>query len=81
MGMLRVMSRRGDDTIRWERRQLEIGDPEAEAAVREAERIFREHTRRGAAAFLVARGQAPVRIDVFDTEAEQIVVIPRVVGG
>ena len=75
------MSRRGDDTIRWERQKLETGDPEAEAAVREAERIFRDHTRRGATAFRVAQGQTPTRIEVFDAEAEQIVVIPRVVGG
>jgi hypothetical protein len=81
MGMLRVMSRRGDDTIRWDRQKLETGDPEAEAAVREAERIFRDHTQRGATAFSVARGEAPVRVTAFDAEAEQIVVIPRVVGG
>lgn len=81
MGMLRVMSRRGDDTIRWDRQKLETGDLEAEAAVREAERIFRDQTQRGATAFRIERGQSPARIEKFDTEAEQIVVIPRVVGG
>lgn len=81
MGMLRVMSRRGDDRVMWDVRQVEVGDPEAVAAVEEAERIFAEQRARGATAFKVEKGQAPVKIDQFDQTAEQIVLIPRVVGG
>lgn len=81
MGMLRVMSRRGDDRVAWDKTLVEIGDPEAIAAVREAERIFAEQRMQGATAFKVQTGQAPVRIDQFDETAEQIVLVPRVVGG
>ena len=81
MSMLRVMSRRGDDRITWDVRQVEAGDAEAVAAVREAERIFAEQRARGATAFRVDGGQAPVRMDEFDRTAEQIVLVPRVVGG
>jgi hypothetical protein len=79
--MLRVMSRRGDDRVMWDVRQVEVGDPEAVAAVEEAERIFAEQRARGATAFKVEKGQAPAKIDQFDQTAEQIVLIPRVVGG
>lgn len=81
MGVLRVLSRRGDDRVRWDTRLLETGDAEAAAAVREAERIFTVQRANGATAFKVATGQAPVRIEQFDQTAEQIVMIPRVVGG
>ena len=81
MGMLRVMSRRGDDRVAWDVKQVEVGDAEAVAAVQEAERIFSEHRARGATAFKVETGHAPSRIDEFDRTAEQIVLVPRVVGG
>jgi len=81
MGMLRVMSRRGDDRVTWDVAQVEVGDPEAVAAVREAERIFNEQRARSATAFKVEKGRAPARIDQFDPTAEQIVLVPRVVGG
>lgn len=81
MGVLRIMSRRGDDRVVWDARRAAVGDPEAEAAVREAERIFNEARAHGATAFKVDGGQAPARIDQFDRTAEQIVLVPRVVGG
>jgi hypothetical protein len=81
MSVLRLMSRRGDDRVMWDVKQVEVGDPEAVAAVREAERIFSEQRARGATAFKVEHGHAPVRIDQFDQTAEQIVLVPRVVGG
>ena len=81
MGMLRVMSRRGDDVAVWDVQQVELGDPEALAAVHEAERIFAEQRDRGATAIKVTPGERPVRIDRFDPSAQQIVMIPRVVGG
>ena len=81
MGMLRVMSRRGDDRIAWDEQRVETGDPEALAAVREAERIFREQRGAGSTAFRVESGRTLVRIDEFDKTAEQIVMVPRLVGG
>lgn len=81
MGMLRVMSRRGDDRIVWDSSKVETNDPEAVAAIREAERIFNEERKRGATAFRVESGKTVERVDSFDRTAEQIVIVPRVVGG
>jgi hypothetical protein len=81
VGMLRVMSRRGDDRIIWDSRKAEANDPEAMAAIREAERIFNEERVRGATTFKVENGKAAERIEKFDRTAEQIVIVPRVVGG
>lgn len=81
MGMLRVLSRRGDDRYDWNTNQVETGDKEAEAAVREAERVFREERARGSTAVRLRPGQAPEKINEFDPHAEEIVLVPRVIGG
>ncbi len=81
MGMLRVMSRRGDDRITWDEQKAATRDPEALAAIREAERIFAQERAKGATAFRVATGKPVERIEQFDRTAEQIVLVPRVVGG
>lgn len=75
MGRLRVLSRSGDNTAVWD---TAVG---AEAAVREAERIFNKHRSAGATAFRVADGEAAERLDTFDPSAEQIVIVPRLAGG
>ncbi len=51
MGMLRIMSRRGDERVVWDLEKVETSDSEAVAAIREAERIFNEERARGATAF------------------------------
>ena len=56
-------------------------DPEAVAAIREAERIFNEERLRGATAFKVEPGKPVERLEKFDRTAEQVVIVPRVVGG
>lgn len=81
MGMLRVLSRHGDDRFQWNAPAAEVGDVEAVAAVREAERIFEEQRARGATAVRVKSGQPAERIDTFDPNAEEIVMLPRVIGG
>ena len=81
MGMLRMMSRRGDDRLAWDEQKVLEGDLEAIAAVREAERIFAQERAKGATAFRVEPGRPAQRIDQFDATAEQIVMVPRVVGG
>ncbi len=79
--MLRVMSRRGDERVTWDEQKVLAGDPEATAAVREAERIFAHERAKGATAFRMDPGKPAQRIDEFDKTAEQIVLVPRVVGG
>jgi hypothetical protein len=81
MGMLRIISSRGDDRISWNEQDALAGDAEALAAVREAERIFTRTRARGATAFRVEPGQPPERLEQFDMQATQIVMVPRVVGG
>ncbi len=81
MSVLRVLSRSGDDRYTWVRSAAAVGDAEAEAAVHEAERIFAEQRARGATAVRMAPGKPAERIETFDPEAEEIVMIPRVIGG
>jgi hypothetical protein len=81
VGMLRIMSRRGDDHLTWDQQKVAAGDPEALAAVREAENIFAQERAKGATAFRMTPGKPAERIEQFDQTAEQIVLVPRVVGG
>ncbi len=81
MAKMRVLSGRGDTVVEWDERKLRTRDPEALAAVREAERIFEEQRSRGATAFRVQPDKPAQRIDEFDRTAEQIIVVPRVAGG
>ncbi|HTK07798.1 MAG TPA: hypothetical protein VL485_11560 [Ktedonobacteraceae bacterium] len=79
--MLRVMSRRGDDRVTWDEQKVLAGESDAVAAVREAEKIFAQERAKGATAFKVETGKPIQRIEQFDATAEQIVMVPRVVGG
>ena len=81
MGMLRVISKRGDDRVQWNEQDALAGDSEAIAAVREAERIFAEERAKGATAFRVDPGKPVERLEQFDPQAEQIILVPKVVGG
>ncbi len=81
MSVLRVLSRAGDTKLEWDTLKARSGDPEAEEAVRQAEELFRQEQAKGATAFKVGRGVPATRIDEFDPEAEQIVMVPRVAGG
>ncbi len=81
MGMLRVISKRGDDCVQWNEQDAQAGDAEALAAIREAERIFAQERARGATAYRVEVDKPVERIEQFDPSAEQIILVPRVVGG
>ncbi len=81
MAVLRIMNSSGDRSVRWDRGKVQVGDPEAMAAVKEAERLFEEAKARGATGFRVMPGQPAERIERFDPEAEQIIVVPQVAGG
>jgi len=61
--MLRVMSRRGDDRVTWDEQKVLEGDPEAAAAIREAERIFSQERAKGATAFRLDPGKPAQRIE------------------
>ena len=81
MGMLRVISKRGDERMLWNEQDALAGDPEAIAAIREAERIFADERARGATAFRLDPGKPVERLEQFDPQAEQIILVPKVVGG
>ncbi len=81
MGILRVMTPGGDRMVKWGTALLEGDGVEAREAVEEAERIFKEAQAKGGTAFRVVPGQPAERLDQFDPEAEQIVVVPRIAGG
>jgi hypothetical protein len=75
------MSRQGDIQLTWDRAAVQAGDPEAIAAVEEAERVLNAERKKGSTAFAVRPGVPPVRIDRLDREAEEIVIVPRIIGG
>jgi hypothetical protein len=81
MANLRVLSWRGDTKVSYDVERATAGETEQLAAVREAERIFREERARGATAFRIAADEPATRIDEFDPTAEQIVIVPRIAGG
>jgi hypothetical protein len=81
MAKLRILSARGDSVVEWDSKLADTGDPEASAAVREAERIFEEQREHGATAFVVAPGKPAERVDSFNPSASEIIMVPRVAGG
>jgi len=81
MGMLRIISKRGDDRLLWDEENVLVGDAEAIAAIREAERIFAQEQAKGSTAFRVDPNSPIERLEQFDPQAKQIVMVPRVMGG
>lgn len=81
MAILRVLSAQGDTVYTWDEKKAEAGDPGALEAIREAEQIIREAQQRGGVAFSVKQGEPATRLDRFDPKAQEIVVVPRIVGG
>ena len=81
MGKLRVLCKSGDTTVSWDERAALANDPDAQEAVRQAERIFNAERAKGSAAFRISRTSTAERIDVFDPEAEQIIMVPPMAGG
>ena len=81
MGLLRVICTRGDDRLHWNEQDAQAGDAEANAAIREAERIFERERARGGTAYRLEAGKPVERLEQFDPQAAQIIIVPRVVGG
>jgi hypothetical protein len=78
---LRVLAANGDTHIQWDRQRLAAGDPAARAAVEEAERLFAEARARGGQAFRIIPGQPAERLEWFDPQTREILVIPAMRGG
>jgi hypothetical protein len=81
MPTLRVLNQSGDNRVTWSADGFARGDPEAQAAVREAERIFARERARGAIAFRLRPGALAERLDSLDPQAEDTVLIPPMMGG
>ncbi len=82
MASLHLLSKVGDVRVDWDPEAVKIGDPEALAAIAEAERILAEARTTGATAFIVKDGEPARVMDEFDPQANQkVVVVPRIVGG
>jgi hypothetical protein len=80
MASLTVLNARGDAHISWDERALAQGDAAAQAAIAEAERLFAETRAHGAEAFVVRQGLLARRAATLERD-EDVVVIPRMVGG
>lgn len=81
MAAVRALTIAGDRQITWDPAAVAAGDPEAQAAVRKAERLFAEVRAHGGTAFSLGPGQTAARMEHFDRTAEQILLVPRIVGG
>ena len=81
MGKLHVLAESGDLQVEWDAEAAATGDPEAQAAIAEAERILAEAQAQGATAFAVREGKPAKVLETFDPTEEKIVVVPRIVGG
>lgn len=82
--IIRRMCDRGDTVTAWETGGDVDTDEEAQAAVREAERIFKEALRQGDIPFAVQEDAPPQKLDRWDEqarEADEIVIAPRLMGG
>jgi hypothetical protein len=82
MNRLQIMGRQGHRELVWDPEQVAARDPEALAAVAEAERILAEALAQGHLAFRVEEPDRPAqRIQAFDPTAPKTVIVPRVAGG
>lgn len=81
MNRMRIMGSQGDRQVVWDQEAAVAGDATAQAAVAEAERIFKAARGQGAVAFTVKEGEPGVRVDEWDPALEHVVMVPRMVGG
>lgn len=81
MGVLRVLCSQGDTVYTWDEKKARAGDPGAQEAIEEAERIIREAQARGAVAFKTVPGKPAERIRQFDSQADEILIVPKIAGG
>ncbi len=82
--IIRRMCDQGDAVTAWETGVDTDTDPEALAAIAEAERIFREALVRGDVPFKIDGDKGAVKLERWDDqakEADEIVIAPRLMGG
>jgi len=78
---MRVLDGSGDKQVTWEPERAAAGDAEAQAALREAERIFEKARSNGAQAFQILPHGPAQRMVRFDPQVSEVLVIPAMVGG
>ena len=82
MASLSILNASGDTTVTWDEHAFAQGDPTAQAAVAEAERLFAEARAAGSEAFRVQSGALAERLTTLDPRvAADVVIVPRMVGG
>jgi hypothetical protein len=82
MSALRILNASGDTCINWDETAYAAGDPEAVAAVQEAERLFETARAAGGEAFRVQAGAPAQRATRLEpARTEDVLVIPPMVGG
>jgi hypothetical protein len=82
MASLSILNGRGDTDVTWDEQAFAAGEPEAQAAVAEAERLFAEARAAGGEAFRVRAGQPAQRITTLEpASSEDVFIVPRMVGG
>lgn len=81
MATLHVLNSHGDKTLTWDPEKVAVGDAEALEVVHEAERIFNERTGKGGTALAVAPDKTATRLEKFDPQVEETIVVPQIVGG
>ena len=79
MAIMRRLDDTGDHTVTWEH----TANPTQEQAdaVREAERIFEETAAMRKYGFVAFHNGVKSMISTFDEMADEIIAIPRIVGG
>jgi len=73
-GTLKILGKEGDRRIIWRSNSI----PE----ISEARKVFRDALAQGCMAFLSKKGGSKgTKITEFDAEAEEIILVPPVIGG
>ena len=74
MNVMKVLGRTGDTEVKW--------NPHTGEGLQSASRIFEEKINRGYLAFVEGpNGEGSILIRNFDSQAESIILAPRLVGG
>jgi len=82
MASLSVLNASGDTNVSWDEQAFALGDPEARAAVAEAERLFAEARTAGGEAFRLRAGALAERVvKLRPGAADDVLIVPRMVGG
>jgi hypothetical protein len=81
MEKARAILKRVNDPVRSNAQDGLAGDPEVMVALLGVEHISADERASGAVAFHVDAGKPSKRLEQFDQQARQIMLVPRVVGG